>query len=160
MHPISERIRCNSKSPVYTLCPQVVPEEEEEEAAEPTATEEAEDEEAKDEAEAEGEGEGEGEEEAGDGMAVDEEADELAENGNMEQLAALVLTGEGHRLVGRHSSNPEFQAFIDNVPNYMVRLARARASALLFCGAGLRGVTWGYAAHQSCGKMIFVGIRK
>lgn len=38
----------------------------------------------------------------------------------MEQLAALVLNGEGRRLVGRQSSNPELQAFIDNVPAYMV----------------------------------------
>ena len=38
----------------------------------------------------------------------------------MEQLAALVLTGDGHRLIGRHSTDPELQAFIDNVPTYMV----------------------------------------
>lgn len=62
------------------------------------------------------------EEEAPDGMAIDEETAELLENGTMEQLAAIVLTGEGHRLIGRQSSNPELQAFIDNVPSYMVRL--------------------------------------
>ena len=76
-----------------------------------------------DEAEAEAE-----EEEAEDGgeeeLQPDEEADELVEHGNMEQLATLVLTGEGHRLVGRHSSNPELQAFIDNVPAYMVYCIR------------------------------------
>lgn len=43
----------------------------------------------------------------------------------MEQLAALVLNGEGRRLVGRQSGNPELQAFIDNVPAYMVRHYRA-----------------------------------
>lgn len=51
----------------------------------------------------------------------DLEVDNLLEDGNMEQLAALVLNGEGRRLVGRQSGNPELQAFIDNVPAYMVR---------------------------------------
>lgn len=54
-------------------------------------------------------------------MAVDPEVEDLLENGNMEQLATLVLNGEGRRLVGRQSSNPELQAFIDNVPAYIVR---------------------------------------
>jgi len=54
-------------------------------------------------------------------MALDPEVDNLMENGNMEQLAGLVLNGEGRRLVGRQSGNPELQAFIDNVPAYMVR---------------------------------------
>lgn len=53
-------------------------------------------------------------------MARDLEVENLLENGNMEQLAALVLNGEGRRLVGRQSGNPELQAFIDNVPAYMV----------------------------------------
>lgn len=38
----------------------------------------------------------------------------------MEQLAALVLNGEGERLVGQMSQNGELQAFLDNVPSYMV----------------------------------------
>ncbi|XP_031788021.1 uncharacterized protein LOC100121644 isoform X2 [Nasonia vitripennis] len=63
------------------------------------------------------------------GMAVDEETAELVENGSMEQLAALVLTGEGHRLVGRHSSNPELQAFIDNVPAYMAKIRAVHKAA-------------------------------
>lgn len=45
---------------------------------------------------------------------------EMVESGNMEQLAAIVLNGEGDRLVGQKSSNPEIQAFLDNVPIYMV----------------------------------------
>lgn len=53
-------------------------------------------------------------------MILDPEVENLLENGNMEQLAALVLNGEGRRLVGRQSNNPELQAFIDNVPAYMV----------------------------------------
>lgn len=38
----------------------------------------------------------------------------------MEMLATLVLNGEGSRLVGRRSGNVELQAFLDNVPTYMV----------------------------------------
>ena len=53
-------------------------------------------------------------------MTADPEIETLLENGNMEQLAGLVLNGEGRRLVGRHSGNPELQAFIDRVPSYMV----------------------------------------
>lgn len=59
-------------------------------------------------------------------MAHDLEVDNLLEDGNMEQLAALVLNGEGRRLVGRQSGNPELQAFIDNVPAYMVPYACTR----------------------------------
>lgn len=51
----------------------------------------------------------------------DLEVADLVKNGNMEQLAALVLNGEGRRLIGRQSGNAELQAFIDNVPSYMVR---------------------------------------
>lgn len=53
-------------------------------------------------------------------MTADPEIEKLLETGNMEQLAALVLNGEGRRLVGRHSGNTELQAFIDRVPSYMV----------------------------------------
>lgn len=42
----------------------------------------------------------------------------------MEMLAALVLNGEGARLVGRQSRNSELQAFLDNVPTYMVSVHR------------------------------------
>lgn len=40
----------------------------------------------------------------------------------MEQLAALVLNGEGTQLVGMESKQAEIQAFLDNVPAYMVRM--------------------------------------
>lgn len=40
--------------------------------------------------------------------------------GDMEQLAGLVLNGEGTQLVGMESKQPEIQAFLDNVPAYMV----------------------------------------
>lgn len=53
-------------------------------------------------------------------MHDDPDVEELLVNGNMEQLATLVLNGEGKRLVGRQSGNSELQAFIDNVPSYIV----------------------------------------
>lgn len=39
----------------------------------------------------------------------------------MEQLASLVLNGEGRKLIALQSDQPEIQAFLDNVPAYMVR---------------------------------------
>uniref|UniRef100_A0A6P7GN83 Arginine kinase-like isoform X2 n=1 Tax=Diabrotica virgifera virgifera TaxID=50390 RepID=A0A6P7GN83_DIAVI len=48
----------------------------------------------------------------------------LVETGNMEQLAALVLNGEGERLVGMSSDNPELQTFLENVPTYMSKIHR------------------------------------
>ncbi|XP_020296962.1 uncharacterized protein LOC109861644 isoform X4 [Pseudomyrmex gracilis] len=62
-------------------------------------------------------------------MARDPEVDKLLETGNMEQLAALVLNGEGRRLVGRQSGNPELQAFIDNVPSYMGKIHAVHMAA-------------------------------
>jgi hypothetical protein len=38
----------------------------------------------------------------------------------MEQLAMLVLDGNGKKLVGRSSKQPDIQAFLENVPIYMV----------------------------------------
>lgn len=52
----------------------------------------------------------------------EEDLKALVEAGNMEQLAALVLNGDGEKLVGQTSDNPELQSFLDNVPVYMVRL--------------------------------------
>lgn len=51
---------------------------------------------------------------------IDPEVTELINSANMEMLAALVLNGEGLRLVGRQSRNLELQAFLNNVPTYMV----------------------------------------
>lgn len=52
--------------------------------------------------------------------SIDPEIAALIESGNMEQLAALVLNGQGEKLVGQKSDNAELQAFLDNVPIYMV----------------------------------------
>ncbi|XP_066603426.1 uncharacterized protein [Prorops nasuta] len=65
----------------------------------------------------------------GHSMAIDKEVVDLLDNGNMEQLAALVLNGDGRRLVGRQSSNPELQAFIDNVPAYMGKIHAVHMAA-------------------------------
>ncbi|KAK9298135.1 hypothetical protein QLX08_008451 [Tetragonisca angustula] len=62
-------------------------------------------------------------------MTADPEIEKLVENGNMEQLASLVLNGEGRRLVGRHSKNPELQAFIDRVPSYMGKIHAVHMAA-------------------------------
>ena len=51
---------------------------------------------------------------------IDPEVTDLINNANMEMLATLVLNGEGSRLIGRISRNSELQAFLDNVPTYMV----------------------------------------
>ncbi|XP_063974582.1 uncharacterized protein LOC135161174 isoform X2 [Diachasmimorpha longicaudata] len=59
----------------------------------------------------------------------DPEIDDLLVNGNMEQLASVVLNGEGRRLVNRQSSNPELQAFIDNVPSYIGKIHAVHIAA-------------------------------
>uniref|UniRef100_A0A0C9RYC7 Slc24a1 protein n=1 Tax=Fopius arisanus TaxID=64838 RepID=A0A0C9RYC7_9HYME len=59
----------------------------------------------------------------------DPEIDHLLVNGNMEQLASVVLNGEGRRLVNRQSSNPELQAFIDNVPSYIGKIHAVHIAA-------------------------------
>ncbi|XP_053985078.1 uncharacterized protein LOC128879703 isoform X2 [Hylaeus volcanicus] len=64
-----------------------------------------------------------------DSMSADPEMEKLLENGNMEQLATLVLNGDGRRLVGRRSGNPELQAFIDRVPSYMGKIHAVHMAA-------------------------------
>lgn len=51
---------------------------------------------------------------------IGEDIATIVERGDMEQLAGLVLNGEGAQLVGMESKQPEIQAFLDNVPAYMV----------------------------------------
>lgn len=46
----------------------------------------------------------------------------IIDSQDMEQLAAMVLNGDGQFLVGTKSDQPEIQAFLDNVPAYMVNL--------------------------------------
>lgn len=50
----------------------------------------------------------------------------------MEQLALLVLNGEGSQLIGRKTTQTDIQAFIDNVPNYMVNIRLIDPSLSIF----------------------------
>ncbi|XP_023177644.1 ankyrin repeat-containing protein YCR051W isoform X3 [Drosophila hydei] len=47
----------------------------------------------------------------------------------MEQLAEIVLNGEGGRLLGLKSKEPEIQAFLNNVPSYMEKIHRVHDAA-------------------------------
>ncbi|CAG9865308.1 unnamed protein product [Phyllotreta striolata] len=60
---------------------------------------------------------------------TDDDVKVLVETGNMEQLAAMVLNGEGDRLVGLSSDNPDLQTFLDNVPTYMSKIHRIHEAA-------------------------------
>lgn len=44
----------------------------------------------------------------------------MIDSGDMEQLAMVVLNGDGKSLIGKETTQPDIQAFIDNVPTYMV----------------------------------------
>lgn len=46
----------------------------------------------------------------------------IIEAHDMEQLAAMVLNGDGENLIGMTTNQPEIQAFLDNVPAYMVHI--------------------------------------
>ncbi|XP_050310209.1 uncharacterized protein LOC126746131 isoform X4 [Anthonomus grandis grandis] len=53
----------------------------------------------------------------------------MIRSGNMEQLAALVLNGDGDKLIGEKSDNPELQTFLNNVPVYMSKIHKIHVSA-------------------------------
>lgn len=53
-------------------------------------------------------------------------AQKIIDQKDMEQLAAMVLNGDGQYLIGTKSNQPEIQAFIDNVPAYMVFFTQTR----------------------------------
>lgn len=63
---------------------------------------------------------------------------EMVKSGNMEQLAALVLNGEGEKLIGETSDNPELQTFLDNVPIYMVSGVSVSSHRILVLKTELR----------------------
>ncbi|XP_060656655.1 uncharacterized protein LOC132791656 isoform X4 [Drosophila nasuta] len=54
---------------------------------------------------------------------------EIIESGDMEQLAEIVLNGEGGRLLSLKSKEPEIQAFLNNVPSYMEKIHRVHDAA-------------------------------
>ncbi|XP_069964076.1 uncharacterized protein [Bactrocera oleae] len=51
------------------------------------------------------------------------------EAGDMEQLAQIVLNGDGKKLMNMQSNNPDIQAFLSNVPNYMSKIRRVHEAA-------------------------------
>ncbi|XP_032590622.1 uncharacterized protein LOC6559725 isoform X2 [Drosophila grimshawi] len=54
---------------------------------------------------------------------------QIIESGDMEQLAEIVLNGEGGRLLGLKSKEAEIQAFLNNVPSYMEKIHRVHDAA-------------------------------
>ncbi|KAH8233199.1 hypothetical protein KR026_005339, partial [Drosophila bipectinata] len=63
--------------------------------------------------------------------AVDEDTriKGIVESGDLEQLAEIVLNGDGGRLMGLTSPEPEIQAFLNNVPTYMEKIHRVHDAA-------------------------------
>ncbi|XP_039228325.1 uncharacterized protein LOC6531335 isoform X1 [Drosophila yakuba] len=59
----------------------------------------------------------------------DERIKRIVESGDLEQLAEIVLNGEGGSLVGLKSQEPEIQAFLNNVPSYMEKIHRVHDAA-------------------------------
>ncbi|GAB0094568.1 uncharacterized protein DMENIID0001_098860 [Sergentomyia squamirostris] len=51
------------------------------------------------------------------------------EAGDMEYLAAIVLNGDGNKLIGLETKQPEIQAFLDNVTAYMSKIRRVHVAA-------------------------------
>ncbi|CAG2060953.1 unnamed protein product [Timema podura] len=66
---------------------------------------------------------------AQDEVELDAEVRHFVETGNMEELAALVLNGQGERLVGHSSTDPELQSFLNNVPAYMAKIRAVHEAA-------------------------------
>ncbi|XP_049958096.1 uncharacterized protein LOC126474660 [Schistocerca serialis cubense] len=62
-------------------------------------------------------------------QAGDEEVPRLVAAGDVDQLAAMVLSGDGARLAGLRAHHPDVQAFLDNVPAYMEKIAAVHAAA-------------------------------
>ncbi|KAL9914297.1 uncharacterized protein ACN2A1_001382 isoform 2-T2 [Glossina fuscipes fuscipes] len=49
--------------------------------------------------------------------------------GDMEKLAEIVLNGDGEKLSNLEATEPEVQAFLNNVPNYMNKIQRVHKAA-------------------------------
>ncbi|XP_049861504.1 uncharacterized protein LOC126355260 isoform X1 [Schistocerca gregaria] len=62
-------------------------------------------------------------------QAGDEEVSRLVAAGDVDQLAAMVLSGDGGRLARLRAHHPDVQAFLDNVPAYMEKIAAVHAAA-------------------------------
>ncbi|CRL04179.1 CLUMA_CG017287, isoform A [Clunio marinus] len=59
----------------------------------------------------------------------DDPLQKLINAGDMEQLALLVLNGNGKQLIGRTSNQPDIQAFLDNVQTYVNKIRKVHVAA-------------------------------
>uniref|UniRef100_A0A1I8P3P5 Uncharacterized protein n=1 Tax=Stomoxys calcitrans TaxID=35570 RepID=A0A1I8P3P5_STOCA len=61
----------------------------------------------------------------------DEESriDKIIASGDMEKLAQIVLNGDGQKLLDVNATEPEIQAFLRNVPNYMDKIRRVHEAS-------------------------------
>jgi hypothetical protein len=57
------------------------------------------------------------------------DVDILISEGDMEPLVNLILSGQGHTLLNKSSSNPEIQEFLSNVPAYIGKIASIHSAA-------------------------------
>uniref|UniRef100_W8BBU3 Serine/threonine-protein phosphatase 6 regulatory ankyrin repeat subunit B n=1 Tax=Ceratitis capitata TaxID=7213 RepID=W8BBU3_CERCA len=62
-------------------------------------------------------------------LSIQSDVREAIESGDMEQLAQIVLNGDGNKLVNMESHNPDIQAFLNNVPNYMSKIRRVHEAS-------------------------------
>lgn len=65
----------------------------------------------------------------------------------MEQLAMMVLNGQGENLIGKTTTQPDIQAFIDNIPTYMVSLMTFEPKNVFF------GTNWGWIIQAKIRKV-------
>ncbi|XP_017837898.1 uncharacterized protein LOC108596523 isoform X2 [Drosophila busckii] len=60
---------------------------------------------------------------------TDARLQQIIDAGDLEQLAEIVLSGEGARLLKLKANEPEIQAFLNNVPSYMEKIHRVHEAA-------------------------------
>ncbi|XP_054287924.1 uncharacterized protein LOC129003650 [Macrosteles quadrilineatus] len=72
------------------------------------------------------------EEEQADGRETSADREErlqrIIEVGSMEQLAEVVLAGDGELLAKHSSKNPDVQLFLDNIPSYMKKIEKVHTA--------------------------------
>uniref|UniRef100_A0A182NBZ6 Uncharacterized protein n=1 Tax=Anopheles dirus TaxID=7168 RepID=A0A182NBZ6_9DIPT len=60
---------------------------------------------------------------------IQQTAQDAIDAADLEQLATIVLNGEGKQLIGQKSEQSEIQAFLNNVPAYMGKIRRVHLAA-------------------------------
>ncbi|XP_059225190.1 uncharacterized protein LOC106087756 isoform X6 [Stomoxys calcitrans] len=61
--------------------------------------------------------------------AYESRIDKIIASGDMEKLAQIVLNGDGQKLLDVNATEPEIQAFLRNVPNYMDKIRRVHEAS-------------------------------